>query len=189
LNLVFVLHHRKEATLTFDPNRFDLAGAVRRVMEAKIGSALPARFDELHKCTDVNNLIVNKRQVPLSEMQVSWNLDRGRLDGSTTAAQYQEFDSIYHQFIAEVVAPSMGTGRILYQRAPTLRIYFPSEVALGQLHHDRDYHHQPSEINFWLPLTDVFGNNSLWIESEPEKGDTRRMCFKASYSHFHIWET
>jgi hypothetical protein len=34
-----------------------------------------------------------------------------------------------------------------------------------------DYRHQPSELNFWLPLTRTFANNTLWVESTPNKGD------------------
>eukprot|EP00978_Attheya_sp_CCMP212_P018177 scaffold49415_cov59-Attheya_sp.AAC.3 len=40
------------------------------------------------------------------------------------------------------------------------------------MHSDKDYPgHQDAEINFWLPVTNVYGNNSLWVESEPQKGD------------------
>jgi hypothetical protein len=44
---------------------------------------------------------------------------------------------------------------------------------MGKMHHDCDYHHQPSELNFWLPLSPVFSTNSLWAESAPDKGDFR----------------
>lgn len=29
------------------------------------------------------------------------------------------------------------------------------------------------EVNFWVPLSRVYGTNSLWTESEPGKGDFR----------------
>lgn len=58
---------------------------------------------------------------------------------------------------------------------------------MSVLHKDEDYHHQvlivfscvnlarltgranqPSEINFWMPLSErVWGSNSLWAESAP----------------------
>ena len=72
----------------------------------------------------------------------------------------------------------MGGGRIIYQRAPTLRVYPPSSLPMGKMHNDEDYHHQPSELNFWLPLSDVFGTNSLWVESQPKLG-------KFAYSDYH----
>jgi len=45
------------------------------------------------------------------------------------------------------------------------------DVATTPLHNDMDYHHQPSEINYWLPLSRVHDSNSLWVESKPGLGD------------------
>ena len=42
---------------------------------------------------------------------------------------------------------------------------------MGRLHSDNEYGHQDGEINFWMPLTKAFGNNTLWAESEPLKED------------------
>lgn len=47
-----------------------------------------------------------------------------------------------------------GTGHLLVQR-----------------HTDSDYHHQPNELNVWLPLTRAAGSNTLWAESAPGLGD------------------
>ena len=45
-------------------------------------------------------------------------------------------------------------------------------VATGRPHRDCDYsQHEPAEINFWVPLTDVWGANSLQLESVPGAGD------------------
>ena len=60
---------------------------------------------------------------------------------------------------------------IAYQRSPTLRVSLPCSVPLGHAHVDYEYHHPPSEVNFWIPLTRVFGNNSLFAETEPGAGD------------------
>jgi hypothetical protein len=45
------------------------------------------------------------------------------------------------------------------------------EVTPTVLHNDMEYHHQPSELNFWMPLTKVWDTNSLWVESHPGLGD------------------
>lgn len=90
---------------------------------------------------------------------------------------------------------------VLYQFPPTLRIFCsatrsgacvlngaPSTVesqprlgdelaasteykALGRLHNDAQYGHQPGEVNFWLPLTRLAAANTLWAESEEGRGD------------------
>lgn len=46
------------------------------------------------------------------------------------------------------------------------------------MHNDCDYNHQQSEINFWLPLTDVFGSNTMWVESEENKNDFHPVTLK-----------
>ena len=77
----------------------------------------------------------------------------------------------------QVIAPGMGGGLVQYQRAPTLRVMVPAhfstrpELPTTPLHNDMDYHHQPSELNFWLPLTRVFDTNTLWVETSPGAGD------------------
>jgi len=62
---------------------------------------------------------------------------------------------------------------VLYQYPPTTRVVFPNGNRTISMHCDKDYPgHHKAEINFWLPVTKaVFGNNSLWIESVPMKGD------------------
>ena len=39
--------------------------------------------------------------------------------------------------------------------------------------------HWRGEVNFWLPVTSVFGSNTLWLESEPGAGDFRPMELSA----------
>lgn len=60
---------------------------------------------------------------------------------------------------------------IVYQRVPTFRVCFPGNVGVGEFHRDRDYNHGRDEINFWLPLTDVHAENSVWIESAEGRED------------------
>lgn len=42
---------------------------------------------------------------------------------------------------------------------------------MGRPHRDYEYHRQPGELNFWLPLNRVFGTNTLYTESLPGAGD------------------
>ena len=63
------------------------------------------------------------------------------------------------------LGPLLGGGTIIYQRSPTLRIYTPGNVkAMGKLHNDMDYHHQPSELNYWLPLCRCV---DYWLTTHP----------------------
>ena len=44
------------------------------------------------------------------------------------------------------------------------------------MHKDGDYPgHYAAEINFWVPVTAVAGNNSLFVESAEGRGDFRAL--------------
>jgi len=60
---------------------------------------------------------------------------------------------------------------LFFKKKPTFRIHLPNNICVGQKHRDFDYKHPEGEINFWLPFTKVFGNNGLYVETEPEKAD------------------
>merc|ERR1712060_1012636 len=90
----------------------------------------------------------------------------------------------YRRFVREIVAPLIGDPLgVAFQCPPTLRCQLPSSHALGHRHRDDMYEgHQGEEINFWLPLTHVWGNNSLHVESTPGAGDFRAL--ELAYGEF-----
>ena len=79
-----------------------------------------------------------------------------------------DFLDLYYKFIFGVLFEEYDEN-ILFQKSPGLRISYPSNVAVSTWHSDsdRDNMHPPGEINIFLPLTNCFGNNSLWTESKP----------------------
>ena len=97
----------------------------------------------------------------------------------------QTFTNFYRRFIEEVIAPRYNYP-IIFQRFPTFRIHQPSNIAVFGWHRDRDYNHHPQEINYFLPITSAFGTNTLWHESEPDKGDYRPM--EAEYGEAIEWD-
>ena len=49
--------------------------------------------------------------------------------------------------------------------APTLRCHMPGTGrALLTAHTDAEFHHPPTELNGWLPLTTCYDTNTLWLE-------------------------
>jgi hypothetical protein len=80
------------------------------------------------------------------------------------------FLELYHEFLREVVLPCVGEG-IVFQAKPTFRICLPDNLAVGEWHKDSDYDHPRSELSWWLPLTDAYGTNTVWSETEEDKGD------------------
>jgi len=83
----------------------------------------------------------------------------------------QEIYPLYKQFLQEVIKPHFQFSSMVYQKIPTFRIHLHGNVGVGGWHKDRDYNHTQGEINCWLPFTDTYGTNTIWMESEEDKGD------------------
>jgi len=79
---------------------------------------------------------------------------------------------VYLDFICGVAAPHVAAhvdcDIVYFQAVPALRICPPSATRPTHAHCDAMYFHMPGQINFWLPLVDVGGNGSLWVESAPD---------------------
>lgn len=82
------------------------------------------------------------------------------------------FLDLYRNFIAENIQPKLNEP-VVYQTRPTFRVHLPNNVAVGEWHKDKHYGHQKAEVNYWLPFTNAFGNNTIWIESQEDLGDYR----------------
>ena len=80
------------------------------------------------------------------------------------------FGILLERFVAEVVSPNMGEP-VAYQKRPTFRAIVPSDEAAGIPHCDAEYHHPPAEVNWWIPVTRVWGTNTLHTEGYPGCGD------------------
>jgi hypothetical protein len=105
-----------------------------------------------------------------------------------------EFMSLYDSFIKDVMSGHFNE-RLVYQAKPTFRIHLPENVAVGAydnhkfgFHKDSSpgYDHPRDEINIFLPLTRAYGTNTIWVESEEDKGDFSPM--EADYGDYYIWK-
>lgn len=97
----------------------------------------------------------------------------------------QKFVNIYKNFIKFFIGP-IYSQTILYQKFPTFRVHQPSNIAVFGWHRDRDYNHNPEEINYYLPITDAFSTNTFWHESEEGKKDYQPM--EAKYGEIVEWD-
>jgi len=88
------------------------------------------------------------------------------------------FYETYERFVREVIRPQYQEP-IYYQKRPTHRILFRDTPGVSRFHRDRDYGHSTAEINYFLPQTDAFDTNTVWIESEEGKEDFAPMKVKA----------
>lgn len=96
----------------------------------------------------------------------------------------------YKRFLKNEVLP-MYEGPIVYQRIPTFRIHLPGNIAVGEFHKDKwyrdsEWHESVQEMNYYLPFTDAYDTNTVWVESEEDKGDYTPVDVK--YGEFVQWD-
>lgn len=85
-------------------------------------------------------------------------------------ASFDKISGLYRRFIDEVVGPLIGEP-FCFQRIPTFRVHLPGNVAVGEFHRDADYSHPEGEINFWVPFTEAYDTNTVWIEKALGSGE------------------
>lgn len=67
--------------------------------------------------------------------------------------------------IARYMAEQLGyVGSVYYQATPTCRVQRPNDIAVGEWHRDRDYGHNPKEVNVFMPLHETREENTIHIE-------------------------
>jgi len=81
-----------------------------------------------------------------------------------------KFLPTYNEFIKNVIQPIFGE-KIVYQKIPTFRTQLVGNLGVFEFHKDKAYQHNQEEINFYLPFTDAYSTNTIWVESEEDKGD------------------
>lgn len=101
-----------------------------------------------------------------------------------------EFKNLYEDFINDYVYP-LYNELIVYQKIPTFRIHFPNNIAVGEFHKDKQYREDAwanfvKEDNFFLPFTDAFDTNTIWVESKEDVGDYSPM--ECKYGEFIQWD-
>ena len=101
----------------------------------------------------------------------------------------ESFDDIYVKFLIDVIKPRYGE-QIVYQKIPTFRVHLPGNIAVGEFHKDKYYRdvkwaEKVRETNYYLPLTKAYGTNTIWAETEEDKGDYR--SFDSNYGECIEW--
>ncbi len=125
---------------------------------------------------DLNKL--HKSEHGLNVNQITRETDQSTIFHKTFYTEMKKnkhFTKIYKRFIKEIIKPRYNE-EILYQKWPTIRFHFPNNIAVGEFHKDRDYRDSDwamkvEEVNYYLPLTDAYDTNTIWTETEEDKGD------------------
>lgn len=82
-----------------------------------------------------------------------------------------DFRDTYLALVDEL-KKQFGYTEIIYQQIPTFRVQLGNgNIAVGEWHKDKTYNHGISELNFWMPFVNTNEYNTIWMESEEDKGD------------------
>lgn len=105
-------------------------------------------------------------------------------------ARTEEFTQLYSNFILEVIKP-LYNEQVVFQSIPTFRVAYPNNIAVGEYHKDKHYRNGEwsatvKEDNFFLPFTNAFDTNTIWAESEEDKGDFAPM--NCNYGECIQWD-
>ena len=102
----------------------------------------------------------------------------------------ESFNFIYIKFLEDVIKPRYGE-EIVYQKIPTFRVHLPDNISVGEFHKDKHYRNvewaeKVRETNYYLPLTKAYGTNTIWAETEEDKGDY--ISFDSNYGDCVEWD-
>lgn len=95
----------------------------------------------------------------------SWNVGKALKE-----AVSERSAPILKSLIYDHVARFVGTIRS-HQPVAMMRVNFHGSRAILRFHKDQEYGQRPATINLWLPITSVYGSNSMYIESSPGLSD------------------
>ena len=103
-----------------------------------------------------------------------------RLNRSPTinqlASSFAGILETYDSFVLNVVAKEFD-GISAYQCPPSFRFHYCGRGS-SVFHRDRDFGVEDGRINVWVPLTPVWGDNSLWIENEMDSNQYTPLCLE-----------
>lgn len=170
--------HLTKLTLDYDEKQFPFATLITRLIAEPNLHGLQAGISGGR---ETDSLYKSMERSPVLNRLYS------NLNGPAGAAFY----ATYHAFIRRVIYP-LFEQPILYQSRPSHRILFADNPGLSRFHRDRDYGHNPREVNFQVAQTRARATNAMWIESAEGANDHapveiepgRMLCFDgANLSH------
>ena len=172
---------REEVVFCYDTNHFPFEELFRRMFQLE--GVQQIELSQLH------TMEMSEERAPLSlalmhgfkvagrKCPAKWNKalarKKDRLRKFVTSKAYRDFHDVFLAFVQQVIVPLIGDKcGLVFQDPPTFRVQLPSSAPIGKVHKDSDYEcHVDTEINVWVPVTRVWGTNTLHTESAPGLGD------------------
>lgn len=95
-------------------------------------------------------------------VQMTWHDGMVKCRAELTAS-FDDCKTTLAALFQREIAPITGVRGGAHQSPPMFRIHFHESPPSSTWHRDGDYGMPAGRLNLWLPLTKVWGNNSLWI--------------------------
>ena len=95
-------------------------------------------------------------------------LNRSPTSNQLTDAFEDIFEN-YRKFISDIIIGNIGKIDS-YQCPPSFRFHYCGRGS-SVFHKDRDFGVEDGRLNVWVPLTNVWGSNSLWVENQIDAKD------------------
>ncbi len=141
----------------YDLNKYPFQEIIADLLETSdLSSLSPGKIP-----MDENNSIYKNTEATVFHQKLYQKLN---------SSEGEQFYELYRDFIYNEIKP-MYDSPIYYQRKPSHRIHYPQVPGQLRLHRDSDYGHNPAEINFWLPMTKTYGENSIWLAKDKDSDD------------------
>lgn len=144
------MHIKNAQILKYDTGKYDFRGWVSQVL----------RWDQLERLHQRPDM----KDYHYTELVPQIEVCRNALEKA-----YPLCEPLYARFVHDVIGAHFG-GIKAYQKPPSFRIHYSGRGS-SSFHRDRDYGVPDGRLNAWVPLTPVWGTNSIWIESEEGKED------------------
>lgn len=156
---------------SYDINEFDFVNIVKKAFH----------IDDLAMVHSILNKQLDIPTDPSQDQQTIFH----KIFYRVYEQEPSEFLEIYKRFVSYIAKNYFDGSNIIYQTKPTFRVQAPNNIAVAKWHKDKAYNHSSNEINVFLPLTRAFDTNTIWTESEEDKGDYAPM--NAEVGEFYIW--
>lgn len=98
----------------------------------------------------------------------------------------KSFHDLYNKFIKSEIA-KLFPYRIAYQKFANIRVLMQDDLdSVVPFHCDKWYNHSPDETNFWIPLHDVGGSESLQFVGLQKSKKIEKIILKKRLSYEEI---
>jgi hypothetical protein len=133
-------------------------------------------IDQIHKL--LQSPILSEQEKDYHKQLHEWQKDRDSIfvkKFHEYVDKYTHFNEAYYAFIRKYILPQFpNETKLVIQKTPNIRVSTPNNAAIGfdprdpehivGLHCDSHFGHHPTEMNFVIPVTNMFESNSIYHE-------------------------